>query len=143
MIRRKAIHPFLRLVPVLMLVWLFPQTARAEDPQDPQDPCAALRQEIQALRKTIAALEDTNNLFVENLANCAEENLSLAERLEGSPNPVSAAEEAERQRLIDLLRRRLSCDDPLIYLHKLNPDELEALIAAVEKGCVSEAQRAP
>lgn len=140
MIRRMAIHPCLRLVPVLMLVWLFSQAARAEDPQDP---CTALRQEIQTLRKAITALEDTNNLFVENLANCAEENQSLAERLEGSPNPVSAAEEAERQRLIDLLRRRLSGDDPLIYLHKLNPDELEALIAAVEKGCVSETQHAP
>ncbi len=138
-----AMQYFLRLLTAWIPVFLLSQAVWAEDPQDPSDPCAALRQEIQTLRKTVAVLEDANNLFMENLANCTEENQSLTERLEGSPNPVPAVEEAEKQRLIDLLHQRLSVDDPLIYLHKLNPGELEALIAAVEKGCNPAAQRAP
>jgi hypothetical protein len=118
--------------------WLsLPGVALSEDPvtggKQPQTP----REKIVLLEKTIHDLEDVNAMFMENLANCMEENETLLKELK--ERAVAGQEDAagptgQKERLIREIRMALGTDMALPFLNQLTEGQLGVLLEAIEEG---------
>jgi predicted RNase H-like nuclease (RuvC/YqgF family) len=88
--------------------------------------------ENQRLQTEVERLEDANHMLMENLANCAEENEQLSEKLAASAPPKPASQ--RELELIESIRKALSVPSGLEFLSRLNEEQLQALLTAIKAG---------
>jgi hypothetical protein len=123
-------HPVIFIVLLLSvsISWAGPASeGQGKDPGHAAE--GTLESENRRLQAEVERLEDANNMLMENLANCAEENGQLSEKLDASaPSKQIAPRQAE---LIESIRRALSVPSGLEFLSRLNEEQLHALLMAI------------
>jgi len=106
------------------------QPSEGQGKESIQGAGGTLESENRRLQAEVERLEDANNMLMENLANCAEDNEQLSEKLAASapPKPVSP----RQLELMESIRKALSVPSGLEFLSRLNEAQLEALLAAIK-----------
>ena len=117
---------------LLIFFWVGP-SAPARDKTGGDARCEKEREEIRRLTGLVRELEEANALFMENLAECAEENETLIKRLEGSVKREEARQ-ARRDALVLRIRTALKTEQGLDFLKTLREDHLRILLDSIVRG---------